>query len=73
MTLVSQPAAQAQNADCFRALMRRQASSVTVVDCPGLPPAWLTTTGFTSVSLRPPLTGLRGRSPATYGADGIRR
>lgn len=41
--------------DTFRALLRRQAASVTVVTAAGDPPAGFTATSFTSVSLRPPL------------------
>jgi len=39
----------------FRALLRHQASTVTVVTAPGTPPAGFTATSFTSVSLTPPL------------------
>ncbi|TCB96842.1 flavin reductase [Micromonospora zingiberis] len=39
----------------FRTLLRRQASTVTVVTAPGQPPTGFTATSFTSVSLRPPL------------------
>ena len=48
----------AVDADLFRALLRRQASTVTVVTAPGpsgAPPAGFTATSFTSVSLRPPI------------------
>ena len=41
--------------DAFRALLRHQASTVTVVTAPGEPPAGFTATSFTSVSLRPPI------------------
>jgi flavin reductase (DIM6/NTAB) family NADH-FMN oxidoreductase RutF len=43
------------DADAFRSLLRRQASTVTVVTAPGHPPAGFTATTFTSVSLRPPI------------------
>jgi flavin reductase (DIM6/NTAB) family NADH-FMN oxidoreductase RutF len=43
------------DADLFRALLRHQASTVTVVTAPGTPPAGFTATSFTSVSLAPPL------------------
>lgn len=43
------------DADLFRALLRHQASTVTVVTAPGAPPAGFTATSFTSVSLQPPL------------------
>ena len=43
------------DADGFRGLLRRQASTVTVVTAPGLPPAGFTATSFTSVSLHPPI------------------
>jgi flavin reductase (DIM6/NTAB) family NADH-FMN oxidoreductase RutF len=39
----------------LRGLLRRQASTVTVVTAPGTPPAGFTATSFTSVSLDPPL------------------
>jgi len=39
----------------FRALLRRQAATVTVVTAAGDPPVGFTATSFTSVSLRPPL------------------
>jgi flavin reductase (DIM6/NTAB) family NADH-FMN oxidoreductase RutF len=43
------------DADRFRGLLRRQASTVTVVTAPGPAPAGFTATSFTSVSLHPPL------------------
>jgi flavin reductase (DIM6/NTAB) family NADH-FMN oxidoreductase RutF len=43
------------DADGFRGLLRRQASTVTVVTAPGRPPAGFTATSFTSVSLHPPI------------------
>jgi flavin reductase (DIM6/NTAB) family NADH-FMN oxidoreductase RutF len=43
------------DADLFRGLLRRQASTVTVVTAPGPPPAGFTATSFTSVSLHPPI------------------
>lgn len=58
MTITAEPApptATALDADLFRALLRRQASTVTVVTAPGFPPAGFTATSFTSVSLRPPV------------------
>lgn len=39
----------------IRALLRRQAATVTVVTAAGAPPAGFTATSFTSVSLHPPL------------------
>ncbi|MGA3540348.1 flavin reductase family protein [Micromonosporaceae bacterium DT194] len=42
-------------ADTFRALLRHQAATVTVVTAPGAPPAGFSATSFTSVSLHPPL------------------
>ncbi|MGC9671080.1 flavin reductase family protein [Planosporangium sp. 12N6] len=45
----------AVNADVLRALLRHQASTVTVVTAPGTPPVGFTATSFTSVSLSPPL------------------
>jgi flavin reductase (DIM6/NTAB) family NADH-FMN oxidoreductase RutF len=41
------------DAALFRALLRHQASTVTVVTAPGTPPAGFTATSFTSVSLQP--------------------
>jgi flavin reductase (DIM6/NTAB) family NADH-FMN oxidoreductase RutF len=41
--------------EMFRRLLRRHAASVVVVTAPGDPPAGLTATSFTSVSLHPPL------------------
>ncbi|HYN94747.1 MAG TPA: flavin reductase family protein [Pilimelia sp.] len=41
--------------DDFRALLRRQAATVTVVTAAGSPPVGFTATSFTSVSLHPPL------------------
>ncbi|MCX4473607.1 flavin reductase family protein [Micromonospora sp. NBC_01655] len=69
MTTVHRPRAGAVelrpvDTDLFRALLRRQAATVTVVTAPGpsagrgrplLPPAGFTATSFTSVSLEPPL------------------
>ena len=60
MTLTS-PAPAPQTAvdpDVFRSLLRRQASTVTVVTAPGLPPAGFTATSFTSVSLAPPIVSV---------------
>ncbi|SCL22853.1 NADH-FMN oxidoreductase RutF, flavin reductase (DIM6/NTAB) family [Micromonospora rhizosphaerae] len=73
MTTVDRPGAGAVelrpvDRDLFRALLRRQASTVTVVTTPGLaggrhlpslPPAAFTATSFTSVALDPPLVSLR--------------
>ncbi|MGW9195564.1 flavin reductase family protein [Micromonospora chersina] len=69
MTTVDRPEAGAAelrpvDAHTFRGLLRRQASTVTVVTTPGLhggrhrpslPPAGFTATSFTSVSVDPPL------------------
>lgn len=58
MTLTTEPATAAAtpvDADLLRSLLRRQASTVTVVTAPGSPPAGFTATSFTSVSLRPPV------------------
>ncbi|HTF12074.1 MAG TPA: flavin reductase family protein [Asanoa sp.] len=41
--------------ESFRTLLRRHATTVTVVTAPGSPPVGFTATSFTSVSLRPPL------------------
>ncbi|WDZ83553.1 flavin reductase family protein [Micromonospora cathayae] len=41
--------------DALRALLRHQASTVTVVTAPGPPPVGFTATSFTSVSLDPPI------------------
>lgn len=60
MTLTTEPVAASAaptglDADRFRGLLRRQASTVTVVTAAGLPPVGFTATSFTSVSLRPPI------------------
>ncbi|MGW1059147.1 flavin reductase family protein [Micromonospora rubida] len=39
----------------LRAILRHQASTVTVVTAPGAPPVGFTATSFTSVSLEPPI------------------
>jgi flavin reductase (DIM6/NTAB) family NADH-FMN oxidoreductase RutF len=64
------------DADLFRALLRHQASTVTVVTAPGTPPAGFTATSFTSVSLQPPLVSFcldRGSSswPAVARAEHV--
>jgi flavin reductase (DIM6/NTAB) family NADH-FMN oxidoreductase RutF len=43
------------DADALRALLRHQASTVTVVTAPGAPAVGFTATSFTSVSLEPPV------------------
>jgi flavin reductase (DIM6/NTAB) family NADH-FMN oxidoreductase RutF len=43
------------DSDELRAVLRRQASTVTVITAAGSPPVGFTATSFTSVSLRPPL------------------
>ncbi|WP_431878019.1 flavin reductase family protein [Micromonospora marina] len=72
MTTVDRPGAatvelRPVDVDSFRGLLRRQASTVTVVTTPGLrgnrmradlPPAGFTATSFTSVSLDPPLVSV---------------
>jgi flavin reductase (DIM6/NTAB) family NADH-FMN oxidoreductase RutF len=56
MTLTAEPPpAAGLDADRLRRLLRRQASTVTVVTAPGPPPAGFTATSFTSVSMHPPL------------------
>ncbi|GGQ75843.1 flavin reductase family protein [Couchioplanes azureus] len=55
MTLTTEPERTGLDAVRFRGLLRRQASTVTVVTAPGEPPAGFTATSFTSVSLDPPL------------------
>ncbi len=55
---VREPDLRPVDADLFRAVFRRQASTVSVVTAAGdaeLPPVGLTATSFTSVSLQPPL------------------
>ena len=53
--------------DLFRALLRHQASTVTVVTAPGTPPAGFTATSFTSVSLEPPLVSFcLGRTSSSW-------
>ncbi|MFG3599932.1 flavin reductase family protein [Micromonospora chersina] len=64
------------DSDTFRGLLRRQASTVTVVTTPGLhggrrlpslPPAGFTATSFTSVSLDPPLVSFcLGRESSSW-------
>ncbi len=57
------------DAETFRALLRQQASTVTVVTAPGRPPAGFTATSFTSVSLAPPLVSFcLGRSSSSWPA-----
>jgi flavin reductase (DIM6/NTAB) family NADH-FMN oxidoreductase RutF len=60
----------------LRALLRHQASTVTVVTAPGTPPAGFTATSFTSVSLDPPLVSFclnRSSSswPTVAGAEHV--
>jgi flavin reductase (DIM6/NTAB) family NADH-FMN oxidoreductase RutF len=56
MTLTAEPTPPTRvDPDDFRALLRRQASTVTVVTAPGAPPAGFTATSFISVSLHPPI------------------
>ncbi|EEP69939.1 flavin-dependent reductase [Micromonospora sp. ATCC 39149] len=43
------------DASSLRAILRHQASTVTVVTAPGAPPVGFTATSFTSVSLEPPV------------------
>ncbi|MFE9202871.1 flavin reductase family protein [Micromonospora sp. NPDC007230] len=79
MTTVDRPgAAELRPVDehSFRALLRRQASTVTVVTAPGLsggrhlpalPPAGFTATSFASVSLEPPLVSFcLGRESSSW-------
>ncbi|WP_320064833.1 flavin reductase family protein [Micromonospora sp. RTGN7] len=83
MTTVDRPAVGAVelrpvDTDLFRALLRRQAATVTVVTAPGhsarrgrppLPPAGFTATSFTSVSLEPPLVSFcLGRTSSSWPA-----
>ncbi|WP_229401737.1 flavin reductase family protein [Micromonospora okii] len=49
-----EPAVDADSAS-LRAILRHQASTVTVVTAPGSPPVGFTATSFTSVSLDPPI------------------
>jgi flavin reductase (DIM6/NTAB) family NADH-FMN oxidoreductase RutF len=56
MTITADPTTPAGlDADLFKGLLRRQASTVTVVTAQGERPAGFTATSFTSVSLHPPL------------------
>ncbi|MFI7307001.1 flavin reductase family protein [Micromonospora aurantiaca] len=81
MTTVDRPGAgtvelRPVDVDSFRGLLRRQASTVTVVTTPGLrgnrmrpdlPPAGFTATSFTSVSLDPPLVSVcLGRASSSW-------
>src|SRR5690348_597092 len=70
MTLTTNPPATSiVDPDVFRALLRHQASTVTVVTAPGDPPAGFTATSFTSVSLRPPLVSFcLGRTASSWPA-----
>jgi len=53
--------------DLFRALLRHQASTVTVVTAPGTPPVGFTATSFTSVSLVPALVSFcLGRTSSSW-------
>ena len=65
--VTSEPTAVAP--DKFRALMRRFATGVTVVTCPGPDgPEGITVNAFTSVSLRPPqvlVEEFLGRKPTS--------
>jgi flavin reductase (DIM6/NTAB) family NADH-FMN oxidoreductase RutF len=55
------------DADRLRGVMRRQASTVTVVTAPGQPPVGFTATSFTSVSLDPPLVSFYlGRDSSSW-------
>jgi flavin reductase (DIM6/NTAB) family NADH-FMN oxidoreductase RutF len=54
VTMLSKPSMGIDVHD-FRAVMRRQAATVTVVTAPGDPPVGFTATSFTSVSLQPQL------------------
>lgn len=81
MTTVDRPPAatvelRPVDSQSFRGLLRRQASTVTVVTAPGLsagrhlpalPPAGFTATSFTSVSLDPPLVSFcLGRASSSW-------
>ncbi|MCW3818417.1 flavin reductase family protein [Micromonospora sp. DR5-3] len=79
MTTVDRPGAvelRPVDQDSLRALLRRQASTLTVVTAPGLsagrhlpslPPAGFTATSFTSVSTDPPLVSFRlGRESSRW-------
>ncbi|MFC0531515.1 flavin reductase family protein [Phytohabitans kaempferiae] len=75
MTVIAGPHAPV-DPDAFRALLRRQATTVTVVTAAGQPPVGFTATSFTSVSLRPPLVSFcldRSSSswPTVAGAEHV--
>lgn len=75
MTVIAEPVAPI-DPDTFRALLRRQAASVTVITAAGDPPVGFTATSFTSVSLRPPLVSFclaRSSSswPTVAGAEHV--
>ncbi|MEU5783435.1 flavin reductase family protein [Micromonospora lupini] len=75
MTVTAEPVAPIDS-DTFRALLRRQAASVTVITAAGDPPVGFTATSFTSVSLRPPLVSFclaRSSSswPTVAGAEHV--
>jgi flavin reductase (DIM6/NTAB) family NADH-FMN oxidoreductase RutF len=60
------------DSDLFRALLRHQASTVTVVTAPGTPPAGFTATSFTAVSLAPPLVSFcLGRTSSSWPAVAV--
>jgi flavin reductase (DIM6/NTAB) family NADH-FMN oxidoreductase RutF len=64
---VTRPADDSLDPTVFRGLLRRQASTVTVVTAPGLPPAGFTVTSFTSVSLHPPVVSFcLGRGTSSW-------
>jgi flavin reductase (DIM6/NTAB) family NADH-FMN oxidoreductase RutF len=61
--------AEAVDSELFRQLLRRHASGVVVVTVAGDPPAGLTVTSFTSVSLDPPLVSFSvARSASVWPA-----
>jgi flavin reductase (DIM6/NTAB) family NADH-FMN oxidoreductase RutF len=70
MTLIANsPTPSPVDTHLFRALLRHQASTVTVVTAPGTPPAGFTATSFISVSLAPPLVSFcLGRTSSSWPA-----
>jgi flavin reductase (DIM6/NTAB) family NADH-FMN oxidoreductase RutF len=70
MTVTTEPAAHdSLDPAVLRGLLRRQASTVTVVTAPGPPPAGFTATSFTSVSLHPPVVSFGlGRGTSSWPA-----
>ncbi|HEY8533660.1 MAG TPA: flavin reductase family protein [Micromonospora sp.] len=71
MAVITEPSAPVDPNE-LRALLRRHAASVWVITAPGNPPAGLTVTSVTSVSLRPPLVSFCvNRSSSSWPAFSV--